>query len=796
MEIYAKSYDIKVWRVIKKENYPLPAARQPLADPEDINKYSDEQMAIIQFNAKAQNLLYNAISGEEYEKIPSCDTVKKIWDMLEVTYERTNKVKETQINLLVHDYKLLQMKEGESIEEIFARFSKIIGNLKAFGKPYSSGREEENIRLQTTTKGPENDIDADTESLEEEIAMMSRNMNELMRSYRNTKKGRMSSRRTRQYNEQDKNDGKCFECRRYSHVQAECSYLKRKVSRGFNKNKSFERRGNENSSEHKEIANLYFMTILENDMNKYFGCWTDEDVSNDDWKEDTKICFMARGETSEVRPYNCDRCNKLHDILDLTPKESQKMLNELKRLNREKKDWELKLEVCEIEETFFKIKFRNCKCNSIECTNPPVTVLSSLTKRLTNQLENDLLELSPQVLIPVIDQKLDQPICVITVTRLDINIPSVDLVNLIFQDGFRSPKTVLILVELRTKDPSKLGYLKEGDNFILKEHHRKSRKAGKQTTNSFKAKDIVSTTKPLQLLHMNLFGPTRTASIGELKEKKGISSQPYKVTMEENLKVEPLKNSATIKDILTISQPQDHPNRMGCLIRPILKKTPYKLWKDKRPNIGYFHLFGSKYFIHNNGKDNLGKFDPRSDEGIFLGYSINSRSFRVYNKRTLSVEESMHVIFDDSNTMVGKGIIAGDEDISQEASQTNKSHKSTDSTDIVTESISEPVSNHTKPQKESTTPVVGTRPNEWRSEPEYPQKFIIGDPNGRMKTREALKKKANIALISQIEPKKIDEALKDSRWVQAMQDELDQFNKNQVWELVPKPANATVIGTK
>ncbi|XP_019254981.1 PREDICTED: uncharacterized protein LOC109233550 [Nicotiana attenuata] len=46
-----------------------------------------------------------------------------------------------------------------------------------------------------------------------------------------------------------------------------------------------------------------------------------------------------------------------------------------------------------------------------------------------------------------------------------------------------------------------------------------------------------------------------------------------------------------------------------------------------------------------------------------------------------------------------------------------------------------------------------------------------------MKTRGALKKKANIALISQIEPKKIEEALKDSSWLQAMQEELDQFDK-------------------
>ena len=84
------------------------------------------------------------------------------------------------------------------------------------------------------------------------------------------------------------------------------------------------------------------------------------------------------------------------------------------------------------------------------------------------------------------------------------------------------------------------------------------------------------------------------------------------------------------------------------LIRPILKKTPYELWKDRKPNLDYFHTFGCKCFFYNNGKDNLGKFDPKSDEGIFLSYSASSKAYRVFNKRTLVVEESVHVVFDES----------------------------------------------------------------------------------------------------------------------------------------------------
>ena len=85
------------------------------------------------------------------------------------------------------------------------------------------------------------------------------------------------------------------------------------------------------------------------------------------------------------------------------------------------------------------------------------------------------------------------------------------------------------------------------------------------------------------------------------------------------------------------------------LIRPILKKTPYELWNERKPNISYFHVFGCKYFILNSGKDNLGKFDTKSDEDIFLGYSTSIKAYRISNKRTLTIEESIHVVFDEAN---------------------------------------------------------------------------------------------------------------------------------------------------
>ena len=87
------------------------------------------------------------------------------------------------------------------------------------------------------------------------------------------------------------------------------------------------------------------------------------------------------------------------------------------------------------------------------------------------------------------------------------------------------------------------------------------------------------------------------------------------------------------------------------MVRPILKKTPYELYKGKKPVISYFKPFGCKCFILINSKENIDKFDSRSDEGIFLDYSLNSRAYRIFNRKSLSMEESSHVIFDESIPM-------------------------------------------------------------------------------------------------------------------------------------------------
>lgn len=74
--------------------------------------------------------------------------------------------------------------------------------------------------------------------------------------------------------------------------------------------------------------------------------------------------------------------------------------------------------------------------------------------------------------------------------------------------------------------------------------------------------------------------------------------------------------------------------------------------------------------------------------------------------------------------------------------------------------------------------------------------MILGDKNDGVATRRKIVDRIKKALLSVIEPKTVEEANKDENWIKAMNEELDQIEKNQTWDLVPRPKHKNVVGTK
>nr|GFC05090.1 retrovirus-related Pol polyprotein from transposon TNT 1-94 [Tanacetum cinerariifolium] len=82
------------------------------------------------------------------------------------------------------------------------------------------------------------------------------------------------------------------------------------------------------------------------------------------------------------------------------------------------------------------------------------------------------------------------------------------------------------------------------------------------------------------------------------------------------------------------------------LVIPRHEKTPYHIINDQKPSVKFFYIFGSVCYIVRDG-ENLDKMKEKGDECIFVGYSTQPRAYRVFNKRTRVIMESIHVNFDE-----------------------------------------------------------------------------------------------------------------------------------------------------
>nr|GFB01264.1 integrase, catalytic region, zinc finger, CCHC-type, peptidase aspartic, catalytic [Tanacetum cinerariifolium] len=80
--------------------------------------------------------------------------------------------------------------------------------------------------------------------------------------------------------------------------------------------------------------------------------------------------------------------------------------------------------------------------------------------------------------------------------------------------------------------------------------------------------------------------------------------------------------------------------------------------QDKKPDLSFFHVFGALCYPTNNN-DDLGKLVTKADIGIFVGYTPANKAFRIYNKRTQKIIETIHVIFNELTAMASKQLGSG-----------------------------------------------------------------------------------------------------------------------------------------
>ncbi|GJT56298.1 retrovirus-related pol polyprotein from transposon TNT 1-94 [Tanacetum coccineum] len=339
------------------------------------------------------------------------------------------------------------------------------------------------------------------------------------------------------------------------------------------------------------------------------------------------------------------------------------------------------------------------------------------------------------------------------------------------------------------------------------------------------------------------------------------------------------------------------------MIRRRHGKTPYELLHDKPPDLSYLHVFGALCYPTNDS-ENLGKLQPKADIGIFIGYAPTKKAFRIYNRRTRRIIETIHVDFDELTAMasehsssgpalhemtpvsISSGLVPNpppltpfvppsrsdwdllfqpmfDESLNpppyvdlqapeviapipevvapehavstgspssttvdQDAPSPSNSHTTQETqTPIISHDVEEdnhdievahmgndpyfgiPIPEVTSDQSSSSDVIhtivppdhqVSEHNSKWTKD--HPLENIIGDLDRPVSTRLQIHEQALFcyydAFLTSVEPKNYKDALTQACWIEAMQEELHEFERLEVWELVPPPDKAFVITLK
>nr|GFA43597.1 hypothetical protein [Tanacetum cinerariifolium] len=197
-----------------------------------------------------------------------------------------------------------------------------------------------------------------------------------------------------------------------------------------------------------------------------------------------------------------------------------------------------------------------------------------------------------------------------------------------------------------------------------KDHLCSACEQGKILRKHHKSKTDFASNKPLYLLYMDLCGPMRIESINR-KRYVLVVVDDYSRTPQQNGIVEK-RNRTLVKAARTMLTFAKLPSFLwaeaiatACftqnrsIIYKHFDKTPYELINKRKPNIKFFRVFGCRCYLFNDYED-VGKLKAKGDIGVFVGYLKESATFRIYNKRSRKIHESMNVNFDEISEMASK----------------------------------------------------------------------------------------------------------------------------------------------
>ncbi|KAL0341917.1 UNVERIFIED_CONTAM: Retrovirus-related Pol polyprotein from transposon TNT 1-94 [Sesamum calycinum] len=210
-----------------------------------------------------------------------------------------------------------------------------------------------------------------------------------------------------------------------------------------------------------------------------------------------------------------------------------------------------------------------------------------------------------------------------------------------------------------------------------------------------------------------------------------------------------------------------------CPTKAVQNMTPIEAWSGKKPSAKHLRVFGSICYVH-IPTEKRHKLEEKTEKGIFLGYSTQSKGYRIYNLKTKKLIISRDVEFDedamwnwDEEKVERQSVM-----IPKETPPQQQQEEGTDQAEMERRSQQAPGSPRRPPPSEEI-------------EEETPPR--------RTKLLSDIYETCNFIML---EPENFETAVKHKVWVQAMEEEIKMIEKNNTWELADRPKDKEVIGVK
>nr|GEU94569.1 copia protein [Tanacetum cinerariifolium] len=325
------------------------------------------------------------------------------------------------------------------------------------------------------------------------------------------------------------------------------------------------------------------------------------------------------------------------------------------------------------------------------------------------------------------------------------------------------------------------------------EHLCPSCEQGKRKRASHPPKPVPNSRQRLHLLHMDLCGPMRIASINGKQNRMLVEAARTMLIFSHA----PLFLWAEAIATACFTQ-----NRS--IIYRRFNKTSYELINGRKPDISFLYVFGALCYPKNDRED-IGKLGAKGDIGFFIGYSADSCAFRVYNRRTKKIVETMNVSFDELSAMafeqrnskprlqnITSGQISSGLDLTY-APSTITTQQLTEGLDLTYAPSTITTQQLTEGELDLLFEAmyddyIGGQPSSAhrtipaaQAHQDHPLEQVIGEPSRPVLTRNQLRSDGDMCMyavtVSTMEPKNVKEAMTDPAWIESMQEQLLQFKR-------------------